>query len=118
MMMNRKKNALKGHHHLAQGKRSGAPGWKADWKIVCAVTFIKKKILLRAMKMTFCLPEMMFCNSVRKEFFALFIESLRTFFLLHTLLRATFRFVPPSTCPGLKSIGLSGRKNIRNVSRV
>ena len=100
MMINSEnKNSLKGQHNLAQGKRSDALGWKAERKIVRAVTFIKEKILFRTREMTFCFPGMMFCNSVRKEIFALFIESSRTVFLLHPLPRATFRFVPPETMP-------------------
>jgi hypothetical protein len=72
MMVIKFESGLKGQHNLAQGKRSGALGLKADRKIVRAVTFIKEKILFRTREITFCFPEMMFCNSVRKEFFALF----------------------------------------------
>jgi len=62
--MNREKNALKGQHNLAQGKRSVALGWNAERKIVRALTFIKEKILFRTKEMTFYFPKMMFCNSL------------------------------------------------------
>jgi hypothetical protein len=68
-------------------------------KIVRAITFIKEKIFFRTSEMTLCFPEMMSGNSVRKEFFALFIESSRTAFLLYPIPRAAFRFVPPETMP-------------------
>jgi hypothetical protein len=93
MMIDENKNGLKGHYNLAQGKRSGALGWKTDMKIVREITFIKEKILFRTNGMTLIFPEMMFynslrgfhymdlrfapirkLNSVRKELFALFIE--------------------------------------------
>jgi hypothetical protein len=99
MIMNKKENALKGQHNLAQGKRSVALGLKAERKIVRAIMIIKEKNLFRTREMTFCFPKMMFCNSVRKEFFALFVEFPRTIFLLHLAPRATSRFVPPSTMP-------------------
>ena len=99
MMVNGQENGLKGQHNLAQGKRSDTLGWKADRKIVRAITFIKEKFLFRTGEMTLCFPEMMSCNSVRKELFAFFIESSRTVFILHPLPRAAFRFVPPSTMP-------------------
>ena len=81
MMVNGQENGLKGQHNLAQGKRSGALDWKAGRRIVRAITFIKEKILFRTREITICLREMMSCNSVRKELFALFIESSRTVFL-------------------------------------
>ena len=116
MMVNRQENGLKGQHKLAQGKQSGALGWKANRKIVRAIKFAKEKILFRTREITICLRKMMSCNSlrgfrklnsVRKELFALFIESSRTVFLLHPLPRLRrelsrtepFRFVPPSTLP-------------------
>jgi hypothetical protein len=92
-------SVLKGRHLLAQGKRSGALGWKAHMKIVRAITFIKEKILFRTSEMALYFPEMMSGNSVRKKLFALFIESSRTVFLLHPLPRAAFRIVPPETIP-------------------
>ena len=55
-------NSLKGQNNLAQGKRSGALGWKVERKFVRAVTFIKEKILFRTSEMTFCFPGMMICN--------------------------------------------------------
>jgi len=110
LIVNEQGNGLKGQYNLARGKRNVALGWNTDKEIVRARTFIKEKLLFRTREMAFCFSKMMFCNSVRKEFFALFIESSRTAFLLHPLPRATFRFVPPSTYPGLNHIGLSGRK--------
>ena len=119
MMVNGKGNALKGQHNPTQGKRSGALGWKAGRKIVRAAMLIKEKILFRTKETTSYFPKMMPGNPVRKEFFALFIESPRTVFLWHPLPGATF---PPrprgQLCPGLNYIGLSGRKNIHAVSCV
>jgi hypothetical protein len=46
--------------------------------------------------------KMMFYNSVHKELFTLFIEFSRTVFLLNSLPRTTFRFVPPSILPRAK----------------
>jgi len=89
-------NVLKGQHNLAQGN---ALGLRMGHKIVRATTFIKEKILFRTREMTLCFPEMMSDNSVRRDFFALFIESARTVFLLHPLPRAAFRIVPPETMP-------------------
>jgi hypothetical protein len=116
MMIDENKNGLKGQHNLAQGKRSGALGWKTDMKIVRAITFIKEKILLRTSEMTLCFPEMMSgnslrgfhymdlrfapirkLNSVRMKLFASFIESSRTVFLLHPL---------PRAAPGFTGIAL------------
>jgi hypothetical protein len=99
MMVNGQENGLKGQRNLAQGKRSGALGWKADRKIVRAITFIKEKFLFRTGEMTLCFQETVSRNSVRKELFAFFIESSRTVFILHPLPRAVFRFVPPETLP-------------------
>jgi hypothetical protein len=62
-MLNRQENGLKGQHNLAQGKRSGALGWKADRKFVRAITFIKEKILFRTSAMTKCFLKMMSVNS-------------------------------------------------------
>jgi hypothetical protein len=46
MMINSEnKNSLKGQHILAQGKRSGALGWRMRVIIVRATTFLKEKIL-------------------------------------------------------------------------
>ena len=93
MMLTRQENGLKDLHIIAQGKRSDAMGWKAGREIVRAITFIKDKIFLRTNEMTLCFPEMVSGNSlpdgqagVRKELFALLIESPRTVFLLHPLL--------------------------------
>jgi len=113
MIVNRKEDALKGQHNIAQGKRSDALGRKVDRKIVRVVTFIKEKILFRTSEMSLCFPKMMSCNSLRgfhymdlrfapirklnsdrMRLFALFIESPRTVFLSHYIPRATFRFVP------------------------
>jgi hypothetical protein len=99
MMINRQSIGLKGQLILAQGKRSIALGWRMGIKIVRATTFIKEKILFRTREMALCFPEMMSDNSVRRDFFALFIESARTVFLLHPLPRAAFRIVPPETMP-------------------
>ena len=52
MINSENKNSLKGQHNLAQGKQSGALGWKADRKIVRSVTFIKEKILFRTRETT------------------------------------------------------------------
>ena len=96
---------LKGRYILAQGKRpdsyreSVALGWRVNRKIVRVIAFIKAKILFRTREMTLCFSEMMSCNSVRKGLLALFIESPRTVFLLHSIPRATFRIVPPETLP-------------------
>ena len=86
MMVDGQGNGLKGQHNLSQGNPpvgGDALGWKADRKIVRAVTFIKEKILFRTSEMTLCFPKMMSDNFVRKEFFALFIESPQTVFLLY-----------------------------------
>jgi hypothetical protein len=99
MMTYENKNGLKGQQNLAQGKRSGALGWKTDMKIVRAITFIKAKILFRTNEITLFSQKMMSYNSVRKKLFALFIEFPRTVFLLHLLPRAAFRIVPPETLP-------------------
>ena len=109
MMVNRQENGLKGQHNPAQGNpehSEGALGWKANRKIVRMVMFIKEKISFRTGEKTLCFPKMMSgnslrgfhymdlrfapirkLNSVRKELFALFIESPRTVFLLHPLPR-------------------------------
>jgi hypothetical protein len=50
MMVNGQENGLKGQHNLAQGKRSGALGWKTDGKIVRAIMFKKEKFLFRTGK--------------------------------------------------------------------
>ena len=110
MIYSENKNSLKGQHNLAQGKQSGALGWKETRKFVRAVTFIKEKILFRTREMTFCFPEMMFCNSVPKEFFAFFIESSRTVFFCILYPGRRFGSFLPQLCPGLNYIGLSGRK--------
>ncbi len=99
MMFPRQENGLKGQYIIAQGKRSDALGWKAGREIVRTITFIKGKIFLRTSEMTLCFPEMVSGNSVRKELFALFIESSRTVFLLHRLPGAAFRIVPPEAMP-------------------
>jgi len=93
------KNGLKGQDNLAQGKRSVALGWRADRKIVRAVKFIKEKILFRTRGMSFCFREMMLSHSVRNNGVSLISIFARTVFLLHSLPRAVFRFVPPSTLP-------------------
>jgi hypothetical protein len=80
MIFYENENGLKGQYNPAQGKRSVALGWKMDTKIVRVRTFIKEKLLFRTREMAFCFPIMMFCNSVRNDFFALFIESSRTVF--------------------------------------
>ena len=98
-MVNEQENGLKGQHNLAQGKRSVTLGWRADRKIVRAVKFLKEKILFRTRGMSFCFREMMLSNSVRNNGVALISIFARTVFLLHSLPRAAFRFVPPSTLP-------------------
>ncbi len=80
MIFYENENGLKGQGNIAQGKRSVALGWKTNTKIVRVRTFIKEKHLFRTREMAFCFPIMMFCNSVRSDFFALFIESSRTVF--------------------------------------
>ena len=83
MIFYENENGLKGQYNIAQGNPpSGgdALGWKTDTKIVRVRTFIKEKLLFRTSEMAFCFPIMMFCNSVRSDFFALFIESSRTVF--------------------------------------
>ena len=47
MMTNRQTIGLKGQHNLAQGKQSGALGWKTDMKIVRAVFFFEWLSLFR-----------------------------------------------------------------------
>jgi len=98
-MVNEQENGLKGQDNLAQGKRSGALGWRADRKIVRAVKFLKEKILFRTRGMSFCFREMMLSHSVRNNGVALISIFARTVFLLHPIPRAAFRFVPPETLP-------------------
>ncbi len=47
MMLNRQGNGLKGLHNLAQGKRSGALGWKVDRKIGRAISSFEWLSLFR-----------------------------------------------------------------------
>ena len=117
-MFNGQENGLKGQYIIAQGKRrrSVALGWSSGNKIVRAVTFIKEKILFRTSEMCLWLPKTMSgnslrgfhymdfrfapirkLNSVRKELFALFVESSRTVFLLHPI---------PKAAPGFTGIAL------------
>jgi len=98
-MVSKEEVGLKDQYILARGI---APGWRARLKIVRARKFIKEKLLF--------FPKMMFCNSVRNEFVALFVEFSRTVFLLYLFPRASFWFVPPSTCPRLDYAGLSGQE--------
>jgi hypothetical protein len=79
------KNGLKDQYNLAQGN---ALGWEEIREIVRVIAFIKERILFRTMEMSLCFPERKYCNSVRKELFALFIESSRTVFLLHPIPQA------------------------------
>jgi len=58
MMIFRQTNGLKGQFILAQGKRSGALGWRADRKIVRAITSIKEKILFQTKQITLCFPKL------------------------------------------------------------
>jgi hypothetical protein len=52
MMIYENKNGLKGLHNLAQGKRSGALGWKTNKKIVRAISLIKAKFIVRTNETT------------------------------------------------------------------
>jgi len=101
MMNNEQENGLKGQYIIAQGKRrrSVALGWRNGNKIVRAITSIKEKILFRTMGMTLCFPEMMSYNSVRNNDIARINILARTVFLLHSLPRAAFLFVPHETLP-------------------
>jgi hypothetical protein len=118
MMINRQSIGLKGQLILAQGKRSVALGWRMGIKNVRATTFIKEKILFRTSEMTLCFPEMMPDNSVRRDFFALFIESARTVFFYILYPGRRFGSFLPKLCPGLKSTGPSGRKNMHALACV
>ena len=69
MICTENKNSLKGQHNLAQGKRSGALGWKVDRKTVREDSMNKAK------------------NSFRTELQSIIFPGRR------------FRFVPPSTMP-------------------
>jgi len=92
---------LKGRNIIAQGKRrrSVALGRMEKEKIVCEITVFKEKFLFQTKGKVSCFLRIMFYNSVRRELSALFIEFTRTVFLLHSLPRAAFWFVPPSTLP-------------------
>ena len=92
---------LKGRHLLAQGKRrrSVALGWRTGLKIVRAKKFIREYSLVRTKWFNFIFLAHNIFYSVRKELFALFIESSRTVLLLRHLPRAAFRIVPPETLP-------------------
>jgi hypothetical protein len=72
--------------------RGGVSKMRRGGSIVRAITFIKEKILFRTRETVLCFPETISDNSpgipgpaVRRECFALFIESARTVFLLHPL---------------------------------
>ena len=96
---NEKENALKGQRMSAQGKQSGALGWRTDSKIVRAIRSIIEKILFRTKHETLYFPKMMYCNSVRRNDVALINIFTRTVFPVHLLPRAVFRFVPHETIP-------------------
>ena len=112
-MFYEQENGLKGQYNLAQGnpgKTGSRAGLENGHENRPCENVYQRETLVSDEGDGHFFPIMMFRNSVRKDFFALFIESSRTAFLLHPLPGATFRFVPPSTCPGLNYIGLSGRE--------
>jgi hypothetical protein len=94
-------SVLKGRHLIAQGKRrrSVALGWRTGLKIVRGKGFIQEDSLVRTKWINPIFLAHNIFYSVRKELFALFIESSRTVFLLHHLPRVAFRIVPPETLP-------------------
>jgi hypothetical protein len=121
IMINRDKNLLKarlparqGQKILAQGKRlrSVALGLRANREIVREMVLIKEQILFRTKEKTSIFREMLNTIPSERSFFALIIMFPRTVFSGVPYTQGVA--VRPSSRrgPGLKSIGLSVRKNI------
>ncbi len=94
MINGENKNGLKGQHNLAQGKRSVALGWGKVFEFVRGKKQNNESPYCRTKwsKVNF-LAENLF-NSVRKDFFALFMEFTRTFFSSASYTQGGSRFLP------------------------